>query len=95
MSRLIDADAFKERIGTETKIREMLCKAIDEEPTAYDLEKSIEQLEEYKYSHLVERKSERLKHCEEQEDEYCKTIDCFWCVWNRAMEIVKGGAKCD
>ena len=38
-ARLIDANAFKERIGTETKMRRMMCMAIDEQPTAYDVEK--------------------------------------------------------
>ena len=45
MGRLIDADAFKKRIGTETKIRKMMCMAIDEQPTAYDVEKIVEELE--------------------------------------------------
>ena len=44
--RLIDADAFKEAIGTETKIREVLCEIIDTRPTAYDLEKVVAELEE-------------------------------------------------
>ena len=44
MGRLIDADAFKERIGTETKMRRMMCMAIDEQPTAYDVEKVLEQI---------------------------------------------------
>ena len=44
MGRLIDADAFKERIGTETKMRRMMCMAIDEQPTAYDVEKVVEQI---------------------------------------------------
>ena len=35
--RLIDADAFKENIGTETKLRKMICSAIDTQPTAYDV----------------------------------------------------------
>lgn len=45
-ARLIDANAFKERIGTETKMRRMMCMAIDEQPTAYDVEKVVEQLEQ-------------------------------------------------
>lgn len=44
--RLIDADSFKESIGTETKLRKMICSAIDTQPTAYDVEKVVEQLEE-------------------------------------------------
>jgi len=46
--RLIDADAFKEAIGTDTKIREVLCEIIDTRPTAYDLESAMEQLKDKK-----------------------------------------------
>ena len=42
--RLIDADAFKELLGTETKIRETFCKVIDAQPTAYDVEKVVADL---------------------------------------------------
>lgn len=44
--RLIDADKFKEEMGTETKLRRMICSAIDEQPTAYDIDKVVEELEE-------------------------------------------------
>ena len=44
MGRLIDADAFKETLGTDTKIREMFCRIIDEQPTAYDVEKVVAEL---------------------------------------------------
>ena len=43
--RLIDADVFKEIVGTETKLRKMVCDLIDSQPTAYDVEKVLEQLE--------------------------------------------------
>lgn len=43
--RLIDADSFKENIGTETKIRKMFCGRIDEQQTAYDIDKVVEELE--------------------------------------------------
>ena len=43
MGRLIDADVFKETIGTDTKIRKMVCELIDAQPTAYNVEKVIEQ----------------------------------------------------
>ena len=46
--RLIDADAFKETVGTSNQIREVLCEIIDTQPTAYDVEKVLEQLEEAK-----------------------------------------------
>ena len=57
-------------------------------------EKIIERLEEYKYSHLAEHNNERLEHCTENErGEHCDGIDCFWCVWERAIEIVKEVAE--
>ena len=34
--RLIDADAFKEILGTDTKIRKTFCDIIDRQPTALD-----------------------------------------------------------
>ena len=46
--RLIDADAFKELLGTDTKIRETFCKVIDKQPTAYDVEKVMAELEKSK-----------------------------------------------
>ena len=51
------------------------------------IDKLIERLEEYKYSHLVEHDSERLEHCKEKE-KYCEGSDCFLCVWDKAIEIV-------
>lgn len=44
--RLIDADAFKELLGTDTKIRETFCKVIDAQPTAYDVERVVAELED-------------------------------------------------
>lgn len=49
MGRLIDADAFKELLGTDTKIRETFCKVIDAQPTAFDLEKVVAELEKESY----------------------------------------------
>jgi hypothetical protein len=43
--RLIDADAFKEAIGTDTKIREVLCEIVDTRPTVFDLEKVVAEIE--------------------------------------------------
>lgn len=61
-------------------------------PTAYDTEKVVAELEEYKYSHLVEHDSERYEHCKEEEKN-CDGRDCFLCVWDKAILIVrKGGA---
>ena len=50
--RLINADKLKEAInsslntGRETFSPEIMCEAVDEQPTAFDADKVIEQLEE-------------------------------------------------
>ena len=51
--RLIDADMLKEAInsslntGIETFSPEIICEAVDEQPTAFDVDKVAERLEEY------------------------------------------------
>ena len=51
--RLIDADKLKEAInsslntGRETFSSEIIYEAVDEQPTAFDLDKVVEQLENY------------------------------------------------
>lgn len=53
MSRLIDADKLKETInsslntGREAFSPEIIREAIDEQPTAFDVDKVAERLEEY------------------------------------------------
>lgn len=49
----------------------------------------VEQLEEYQYSHLIEHDSEQIKHC----DKDCEYLDCFMCLWDKAIEIVRNGGK--
>ena len=50
------------------------------------VEKLIDRLEEYKYSHLIERDSGQSEHCLGQDD--CEMMDCTLCVWDKAKEIV-------
>jgi hypothetical protein len=52
-------------------------------------ERIAKELEEYKYSHLVEIDREAIKHCEGVDD--CVNVDCLLCVFDKAIEIVKGG----
>lgn len=90
MSRLIDADKLKEAInsslntGRETFSPEIMCEAVDEQPTAFDADKVIEQLEE------VEKimTSPVTKDCFGEE---CRASDCTVCLISKAIEIVKGG----
>lgn len=90
MSRLIDADKLKEAInsslnaGRETFSPEIICEAVDEQPTVFDIDKVVEQLEE------VEKimTSPVIKDCFGEE---CRASDCTVCLINKAIEIVKGG----
>lgn len=73
--RLIDADEFKRTIGTETKLRKAICGAIDTQPTAYDAEKVVAELEEAKG---------RISLYGDDLDIYCNGLD-------KAINIVKRG----
>lgn len=44
--RLIDADKFKELFYTDTAIGKIMRLMIDEQPTAYNVDKVVERLEE-------------------------------------------------
>lgn len=86
MSRLIDADKLKEAInsslntGRETFSPEIICEAVDEQPTAFDVDKVVEQLETKK-TKATELKKKYIP-------EYFKgKADAF----EFAIEIVKGG----
>lgn len=96
--RLIDADLLKENISRwlkpskpdETEMIEVAdalvstMMEIDEQPTAFDVDKVIEQLEE------VEKimTSPVTKDCFGEE---CRASDCTVCLISKAIEIVKGG----
>lgn len=96
--RLIDADLLKENISRwlkpskpdETEMIEVAdalvstMMEIDEQPTAFDADKVIEQLEE------VEKimTSPVTKDCFGEE---CRASDCTVCLISKAIEIVKGG----
>lgn len=81
--RLIDADLLKDAIEKEKGDNDYMCRLclestkeiIDEQPTAFDLDKVIEQLET-----LIEDKTS-----ESGDDWY--TAECL----NEAVEIVRGG----
>ena len=80
-------DAIKKLLNVHQK---MVIDVIKKQPTAYDPEAVVAELEEYKYSHLVEHDSERYEHCKEEEIN-CDGRDCFLCVWDKAIEIVRNG----
>ena len=87
MVRLIDADAFLERFEamcettTDSVISMVVRGALADEPTAYEVNKVVEKLEE------VKNKDTEIALDEAQKER------CFWYAqgMNRAIEIVKGG----
>lgn len=92
MSRLIDADKLKEAIEGEKDDNDYMCRLclesikeiIDEQPTAFDVDKVVEQLEEV----------EKIMTSPVTEDcfgEECRASDCTICLIRKAIEIVKGG----
>ena len=95
MGRLIDADKLLETLqdlephcenkdyeyGMLKTMRYYMPKIINDEPTVFDVDKVVEQLEE------VKNKDTEIALDEAQKER------CFWYAqgMNRAIEIVKGG----
>lgn len=88
--RLIDADKLKYAIHCAYSDDLEILKKIDEQPTAFDVDKVVEQLED------IKRKKYRA--CQDVICEDCKySKDCCECdesdklALDMAVEIVKGG----
>jgi hypothetical protein len=81
--RLIDADKIIDSLGN-SDMDFAIGAVIDEQPTVFDADKVIEQLEE------VEKimTSPVTKDCFGEE---CRASDCTVCLISKAIEIVKGG----
>lgn len=90
--RLIDADKFKQQIAAIT-IRDNLiseksnaiCELIDRQPTAYDLDKVIENLDKFAHGDICGS----CRSCRTLED--VDNIECEICGALGALEIVKSG----
>ena len=89
--RLIDADKLKKDMLLQNILGEPIQKIIDryihivdKQPTAFDVDKVVEQLEE------VEKimTSPVNKDCFGEE---CRALDCTVCLISKAIEIVKEG----
>lgn len=85
MSRLIDADKIIDSLGN-SDMDFAIGAVIDEQPTVFDVDKVVEQLEE------VEKimTSPVTKDCFGEE---CRASDCTVCLISKAIEIVKGGGN--
>ena len=92
MGRLIDADKLKadlEKAISKNEDMDFLdflrvASVIDAQPTAYDPDKVVEQLEEV----------EKIMTSPVNIDcfgEECKASDCTVCLISKAIQIVKGG----
>lgn len=81
--RLIDADKIIDSLGN-SDMDFAIGAVIDEQPTVFDADKVIEQLEE------VEKimTSPVTKDCFGEE---CRASDCTVCLISKAIEIMKGG----
>lgn len=90
--RLIDAELLKKNCKCTGKFEDNfkcvslseLAKVIDNQPTAFDVDKVVEQLEEI----------EKIMTSPVTEDcfgEECRASDCTVCLISKAIEIVKGG----
>ena len=81
--RLIDADKIIDSLGG-SDMDFAIGAVIDEQPTAFDVDKVVEQLEEV----------EKIMTSPVTEDcfgEECRASDCTICLISKAIEIVKGG----
>ena len=96
--RLIDADAFQKQIAGMTiannypvEKASTLCDLIDAQPTAYDLDKVVERLEE-RTTFLKECTKYGNKDAEQQEKSYATMMmyEVAYLV-DDLLEIVKGG----
>lgn len=83
--RLIDADKLIHALCRDyTTGKKILGQVIDEQSTAFDVDKVVEQLEEV----------EKIITSPVTEDcfgEECRASDCTICLISKAIEIVKGG----
>lgn len=86
--RLINADKLKEAInsslntGRETFSPEIICEAVDEQPTAFDVDKVVEQLEK-----LADEANDKILESGGLQLYY----DGYEDAMRTAVEIVKGG----
>lgn len=86
--RLIDADAFKDNFKAKTGIGRTMRNIIDEQPTAYDVDKVVERLEDKALEHAMNGQQfgeDGFFSHEEEEQAIKQGIE-------EAVEIVKSGA---
>lgn len=85
--RLINAEKLMKDVEKDFCYPEAYKKMIEAQPTAFDLDKVLEDLEEYAYSDGL---CFRNRGCPYEDDE---KIDCGNCAAIGALEIVKAGVQ--
>ena len=92
--RIIDADKFKKQIvgmaivnGYSAQKVNKMCELIDEQPTAYDVDKVVEQLEEEKKTSTSAKTEAIIGMCGATANHYCGEEYAY----EKAIEIVKAG----
>lgn len=86
MSRLIDAEELKKRIHCLYSDDLEILEKIDEQPTAFDMEKVLNELNH--------EESEALRrYSESKGTAYAFSDKCSWDNWAKAIEIVKRGGR--
>ena len=90
--RLIDADLLKDAIEKEKNDNDYMCRLclestkeiIDEQPTAFDVDKVVDQLEK-------EESKARLELMEDRKTAFEFSSKSRLDAYKKALEIVKGG----
>lgn len=82
---MIDADKLSEAIEREFCYPEAYKKLVDEQPTAYDLDKVMKDLEKYAHSDICNRSRCRYIDVDDIECENCGALG--------ALEIVRRGGS--
>ena len=91
--RLIEADTLKDSVehslntGRETFSAEIIYEAIDNQPTAYDVDKVVAELEKEKQKHKRLIEYEKKNGTMTEESDQRKSVE----VLEKAIQIVKGG----
>ena len=92
--RLIDADNFMEFMGTlkgagaKHVSFDDLRKFINNQPTAYDVDKVVEHLEEKREKHRKDAHAQMYKH---KHEDWAQYLDGMQCGIRDSIEIVKSG----
>lgn len=96
--RLIDADLLKEIIEKEKDDNDYMCRLcieatkeiIDEQPTAFDIDEVVRQIESLKEKEHGDRTDEQCRFCDYFND-CCDSNYREKLVLDKAIKIMKGG----